>query len=337
MSEGAAATQPETMQSTESSNLYKAIILGATGATGRYVVGEVLNSKSFSECTVLVRRKLTELPEPFKIDIGKEEESGHLKQEIINFDDANEENCLKYFEGKDVFLSCFGSTRHAAGGNENFRRIDYGNNVKFAEIAKKAGVGMLSLMSTTGAHSRSFVFYLKVKGQIEEAVTKLDFPLLSIFRPGFLDRLQPPRFVERVAGWFMSKISVAVVAKAMVNDALVQLKKGEDHKPHFHILSNHQIYDLVKEPTEKEGAVKEEEKSAKTDENSPSAQEPEKPAENVTAKDSESQPESQSESQPEVKSKFLLEPQPESESQSKPQPESPSAPEAESAAQDASA
>lgn len=48
----------------------------------------------------------------------------------------------------------------------NFRHIDHGYNVKFAELAKKAGVHFCSLLSSSGAHPRSYFSYLKVKGEV---------------------------------------------------------------------------------------------------------------------------------------------------------------------------
>ena len=33
---------------------------------------------------------------------------------------ANEENSLKYFEGKDAYFTCFGTTRGNAGSNVSF-------------------------------------------------------------------------------------------------------------------------------------------------------------------------------------------------------------------------
>ena len=48
----------------------------------------------------------------------------------------------------------------------NFRHIDHGYNVKFGEMAKKAGVHCCSLLSSSGAHPRSYVNYLKVKGEV---------------------------------------------------------------------------------------------------------------------------------------------------------------------------
>ncbi|XP_065059988.1 oxidoreductase HTATIP2-like [Rhopilema esculentum] len=227
-------------------NQFKAIVLGGTGATGRYLVGELLKSKNFKEITLLGRKKLEEVPTCFEIDLEREESSGHLKQIIVDLEQANEENSLKYFEGIDAYFTCFGTTRASAGGNANFQHIDHGYNVKFAEMAKKAGIRFCSLLSSSGAHPRSYVFYLKVKGQIEEEFSKMAFPLLTIFRPGILDRKQHQRLLEKFVGLFMTKMPVDTLAKAIVADAINQLQKEKTEEAYSHILANHQILDLAK-------------------------------------------------------------------------------------------
>ena len=45
----------------------------------------------------------------------------------------------------------------------------------------------------------------------------------------------------------MTKMPVDTLAKAIVVDALKQLKKEKQDERHSHILSNHQIFDLAKE------------------------------------------------------------------------------------------
>ena len=82
-------------------------------------------------------------------------------------------------------------------------------------------------------------------------------------------------------GLFMTKISVATVAKAMLNDAVIQMKKGKDAHPHSHILSNHQINDLVRKPKDQTETKKE---TAEASTTTPAKEEPQ------PVKDEEPQP-----------------------------------------------
>ncbi|XP_020604447.1 oxidoreductase HTATIP2-like [Orbicella faveolata] len=77
----------------------------------------------------------------------------------------------------------------------------------------------MTYISSQGAKSSSLFLYLKTKGEVEDALKEMHFPKTSIFRPGVLDRGTKKRFGEKLAGWVMSTISVAKVAKAMLADA----------------------------------------------------------------------------------------------------------------------
>ena len=55
-----------------------------------------------------------------------------------------------------------------------------------ATWAKDSGVDTLALVSSVGADSKSMAFYPRVKGEIEEALSRLQFSRLFILRPGLL-------------------------------------------------------------------------------------------------------------------------------------------------------
>src|SRR5512132_3766743 len=52
--------------------------------------------------------------------------------------------------------------------------------------ARVAGARRFMVVSAMGASARSVIFYLRVKGDTEEALTALGYPALHIFRPGLL-------------------------------------------------------------------------------------------------------------------------------------------------------
>ena len=85
-----------------------------------------------------------------------------------------------------------------------FRKIDLDYLVHFAEIAKTNGIEQFVLISALGANSKSGNFYLKTKGEIEDALVKLNFHSLIILRPSIL--LGPRaefRPAELIAKFFM--------------------------------------------------------------------------------------------------------------------------------------
>jgi uncharacterized protein YbjT (DUF2867 family) len=63
--------------------------------------------------------------------------------------------------------------------------VDFGYVVAFARAAWAAGARRFMLVSAIGVSPRSAIFYLRVKGETEEALAALGYPALHIFRPGF--------------------------------------------------------------------------------------------------------------------------------------------------------
>jgi uncharacterized protein YbjT (DUF2867 family) len=140
-----------------------------------------------------------------------------------------------------IFLSALGTTRGAAGGLENQRKIDYDLNLDLAKAAKNAGVKVYVLISTSGANAHSFMAYPKMKGELEESVKALGFDTTVILRPGLL---VGERTESRPAEWVVRKIAGAagmlghgakdfwaqdadVVGKAAVAAGLEALKGGK--------------------------------------------------------------------------------------------------------------
>ena len=86
----------------------------------------------------------------------------------------------------DVFCA-LGTTIRKAGSQEAFRRVDFEYSCRLAEAARAAGARQFALVSSIGADARGGNFYLKVKGETEDAIAALGFPSLHVFQPSILD------------------------------------------------------------------------------------------------------------------------------------------------------
>ena len=72
------------------------------------------------------------------------------------------------------------------------------------KLARAAGVGHCSVLSSAGGNPDSWFLYFKTKGSMEVSAKEEKFPYTSIFRPGLLDRGQvDPRFFERLFGKYL--------------------------------------------------------------------------------------------------------------------------------------
>lgn len=161
----------------------KALIIGATGATGEFLVDELLADKDYSSVTIFVRRPT-----------GKEHPK--LIEQIIDF--AKIEDYKDVIVG-DVIFSCLGTTLKAAGSKENQLKIDYDIPVTFAKLAKENGVSSFVLLSAYGAAADSTIFYSQMKGKLENTISELKFEQYIIFRPGLLLRANTDRFGEKLS------------------------------------------------------------------------------------------------------------------------------------------
>lgn len=103
------------------------------------------------------------------------------------------------FDGVHAVACALGSTRRqagreaaAAGGPpvdsaQAFRQRDHDVILHLARLARSAGVPRLAVVSSVGADPRARSFYLRVKGELEEALRGLGFPSLTLLRPSLLD------------------------------------------------------------------------------------------------------------------------------------------------------
>ena len=149
-----------------------ALIIGATGATGRELVQLLLKDDDFHQVSIFVRNAPAIKHEKIKINVIEFKELEKYKDLIKG----------------DVLFSALGTTKKDAGGKDQQYEIDYTYQYKFAKIAAENGVRQLSLVSSVGANSKSSFFYPKIKGALEEAVKKLDFKKIDIFQPPMLIR-----------------------------------------------------------------------------------------------------------------------------------------------------
>ena len=86
----------------------------------------------------------------------------------------------------ETAISTLGSTRKAAGSWEAFEAVDRTAVLAFAKAARDAGASHFLLVSSSGANARSRSSYLRLKGEVEDAVAALGFARVDVVRPGLL-------------------------------------------------------------------------------------------------------------------------------------------------------
>lgn len=146
------------------------LVAGASGLVGSELLRLLLEAPEYRQVTALVRRPLS-LQHP------------RLRQATVDFDHLDAHADL--FRVDDLYC-CLGTTRKKAGSQEAFRRVDLDYPVALAGLARECGVAQYLIITSMGADPRSLVFYSRVKGQVEQAISGMGLPAVHIFRPSLL-------------------------------------------------------------------------------------------------------------------------------------------------------
>ena len=196
-----------------------AVVAGATGMVGRAVLARLTADKTSAYAAVhTLGRRATELP----AGASSSRLVSHVYKSLLD---------AKVPPADDMFIA-LGTTISVAGSQAAFRAVDLDAVLALARAARAAGVRRLGVVSAMGADAKSQVFYNRVKGEMELAVSALGFDTVVIARPSLLDGEradlgQPTRRGEQLALKVMRvlkpliprnyrAISDALVAKALV-------------------------------------------------------------------------------------------------------------------------
>ncbi len=157
-------------------------VIGATGLVGSSLVRLLLADERYDRVRIFVRRASGVVHEK-------------LEEHVVDFDAPGE--WQEHLTGDELF-SALGTTIRQAGSRENQYRVDYTYQWNAARAAAANGVGRFFLVSASGASPRSRIFYSRIKGELDEAVSGLPFAQVAIFRPSLLlGRREKPRPGER--------------------------------------------------------------------------------------------------------------------------------------------
>lgn len=156
------------------------MLVGATGLVGQQVLNKALADPRITKLIAPTRRPLAAHPK--------------LVNPIVHYD---------YLSPKESWWACdavictLGTTLKHAGSRANFYRVDHDYPLLVAKLAQAQGAQVFALNSAKGANARSWFFYNRVKGQLEQDLKKLNFTSLTFVRPGLIaGEREEERFLE---------------------------------------------------------------------------------------------------------------------------------------------
>lgn len=209
-----------------------ALIIGASGLVGGHCLQQLLNDKYYDRVIALSRHSL-----------GLE----HVKllNHVVDFDNQKQ---LAAVCAADHVFSAIGTTIKKAGSQENFYKVDFTYPYEVAKAAKANGAKVHILVSSLGADKKSPVFYSRTKGELEAAITTLDFEQNIILRPSLLLGKRSEKRVGEKIGQKLNSVFKIIMPKyqgveaKMVAKTMIQFAK--DDKKGIQIIENKAIIDF---------------------------------------------------------------------------------------------
>lgn len=147
------------------------VLVGATGLIGMTLIRMAVHRPDIR--IIAVSRREIALPRGARMEV--------LVADPENWDDAIAA------ANADVLVCALGTTWKKAGKDEAaFRAVDQDLVVACGRAAKAAGIRQMIAISSVGADLMAKNFYLKVKGETEQALGRIGLQRLDVLRPGLL-------------------------------------------------------------------------------------------------------------------------------------------------------
>jgi uncharacterized protein YbjT (DUF2867 family) len=202
-----------------------AIIAGASGLVGQECLRLLFHR--YDSVTSLVRKSTGRL-------------HPNLVERRIDFDRLD---TIEIPQGAHVYCA-LGTTIKKAGSEEAFRRVDFDYPKMLASRSAAAGGARFMLVSSVGSDRASGNFYLRVKGELEEAIAAMPLEAAHFFRPSVLigDR-EEGRPAEAVGAVIARAISFALlgplrklrpIPAGTVAEAMVSVATGDTRGIHVY-------------------------------------------------------------------------------------------------------
>jgi uncharacterized protein YbjT (DUF2867 family) len=159
-------------------NSPRILLAGATGLVGGLVLKRLLADAGFQGTVIAPMRRAPGAQDP------------RLIAPVLDFslgDEAFAQALEAAAPGAiDTYICCLGTTMRAAGSREAFIAVDRELVLRFSRIARARGAKHALLVSSVGASRQSGNFYLRVKGEVEDALEQAGYARLDLLRPGLL-------------------------------------------------------------------------------------------------------------------------------------------------------
>ena len=176
-------------------------LFGATGLIGSCLLEFLLKDSDIHLINVVGRNS-------FHLQHDK------INNIVIDFEDVH--SISDSIEGSEVVFVSIGTTMSKVNGDKlKYKSVDFDIIFNIANACKQKNIEQFIYVSSLGANSNSSNFYLRLKGEIDEAVKELNLTSTSIFRPSvLLGKRNESRPGEKIMQFVMPLLDFMIPAKS---------------------------------------------------------------------------------------------------------------------------
>ena len=210
-------------------------LFGATGLIGGYLLEFLLKDSEIHLINFVGRN-------PFHLQHDK------INNIVIDFEDVS--SISNSITGSEAVFVSIGTTMSKVNGDKiMYKSVDFDIIFNIANACKQKNINQFIYVSSLGANPNSSNFYLRLKGEIDEAVAKLNLNSTYIFRPSILlgkrNESRPGekimQFVMPLLDFMIPSNSKAIKAEDVAKSMLNTIK---NYKSGLHIYQYNQIKEL---------------------------------------------------------------------------------------------
>jgi uncharacterized protein YbjT (DUF2867 family) len=208
-----------------------AVIAGCTGLIGAQVLDLLLKDDHFSSVIALSRKPL-------------EKTNPRLQNLVIDFEELEKQSL-----SADVVFCCLGTTIKQAGSQEAFRKVDFDYPLALARVTQRLGAKKFLIVTALGSDKNSSIFYNRVKGEVQEAVTNLGFESVHVLQPSLLLGHRAVKRAGEGAGELVMKAldfliprKYKAIDSARVARAMISFAKKDEPGVFYHLSGELQDY-----------------------------------------------------------------------------------------------
>lgn len=174
-----------------------ALVVGATGLVGKELISELILNSNYQKVIVLSRREL---------------KVSHPKLEVV-FIDFNQLEVQNITDKVDECFCSLGTTQKKSG-KQGLYQVDFEFVLKLAQLCNRNNISKFIVVSSQGANPNSAFFYMKTKGQMEEAVKKTGIETVYIVRPSLITGArEEKRFAELLGSYLYKFFTPLMIGK----------------------------------------------------------------------------------------------------------------------------